>query len=78
MTNPSHRITRTSLVLGSAVAIAGLAAVLPAQAATGSNPCSGMNMTAKSGDKTGGMKSSHHAMSKNKMKSSNCAACSGK
>lgn len=78
MTNPSHRITRTSLVLGSAVAIAGLAAALPAQAATGSNPCSGMSMIAKSGDKTGGMKSTHHTMAKKKMKSSNCAACSGK
>jgi hypothetical protein len=74
----SHGITRTSLALGSAVAIAGLVAALPAQAATTSNNCSGKSATAKSGDKMGSMKSAHPTMSKMKMKSSNGATCSGK
>lgn len=80
MTNltATNRITRTSLALGSAVAIAGLVAALPAQAATTSNPCNGKSATSKSGDKMGSMKSAHPAMSKKKMKSSNSAACSGK
>lgn len=74
----SHDITRASLALGSAVAIAGLVAVLPAQAATTSKNCSGKSATSKSGDKMGSMKSAHPAMSKMKMKSSNGATCSGK
>ena len=78
MTNSSHRITGTSLALGSAVAIAGLVAVLPAQAATTSKNCSGKSATSKSVDKMGSMKSAHPAMSKMKMKSSNGATCSGK
>lgn len=80
MTNltSSNRITKASLALGSAVAIAGLVAALPAQAATGSNPCNGTKMGSKSSSKTGHTKTDHAAISNKMTKSSNSAACSGK
>ncbi|GAA5266670.1 hypothetical protein ACOSOMT5_P3099 [Acidiphilium sp. MT5] len=66
MTNQSapNRITKASLALGSAVAIVGLVATLPAHAATAPNPCSGKSTTSKSVGKMDNMKSSHAAMSK--------------
>jgi hypothetical protein len=77
----STRITKTSLALGSAVAIAGLVAAMPAEGASTNNPCSGMNMGPKSTGKPGKMnkvKSHHSSTTTSKMKSANCAACGGK
>ena len=73
MTNQStpHRITKASLALGSAVAIAGLVAALPAHAATAPNPCSGKSATSKSTGAMDNMKSSHSTMSKSDKKTGN-------
>lgn len=77
MSTSSHRITKASLTLGSAIAIAGLVAALPAQAATSGNPCNGTKTSMKSSGTTDHTKTDHAGMSK-RTKSSNSAACSGK
>lgn len=40
----TRNLSRSALMLGSAVAIAGMVAAAPAEAATSSNPCAGMDM----------------------------------
>ncbi|MCW8309499.1 MULTISPECIES: hypothetical protein [Acidiphilium] len=80
MTNPTspNRITKISLTLGSAVAVAGLVTALPAQAATSGSRCNGKTMSSKSSSKTGGAQTNHAAMSGKRTTSSNSATCSGK
>lgn len=53
MSNPASafRITKSALVLGSAVAIAGLVAAAPVQAATSSKPCGGSKTASTSSGK---------------------------
>ncbi len=67
MKNPSTtpRITKSALTLGSAVAIAGLVAAVPAHAATSSNPCAGG-------------KTSKTATHQKKMSQSKANPCAGK
>lgn len=64
MSNPASttRITKSALMLGSAVALAGLVAASPAHAATRSNPCGGSTKGSKSSRKM-----SYGTMAKQKM-----------